>query len=162
MKWTFYALGFLLALLLESSVLGHRTFFGSKISLVPSYVCCVACREGHENGGWFAVAATLFWALSGVTGGPMFMFLLPAASILASFVCNTWLTRSLFPALAGCLLATALCHVGVYLQRLYMDYPLPPDALRITIIQLLCSMVPAPLLWWETRLIERFGGSNRT
>lgn len=162
MKWTFYALGFLLALLLESSVLGHRTFFGSKISLVPSYVCCVACREGHENGGWFAVAATLFWALSGVTGGPMFMFLLPAASILASFVCNTWLTRSLFPALAGCLLATALCHVGVYLQRLYMDYPLPPDALRITMIQLLCSMVPAPLLWWETRLIERFGGSNRT
>ena len=162
MKWTFYALGFLLALLLESSVLGHRTFFGSKISLVPSYVCCVACREGHENGGWFAVAATLFWALSGVTGGPMFMFLLPAASILASFVCNTWLTRSLFPALAGCLLATALCHVGVYLQRLYMDYPLPPDALRITMIQLLCSMVPAPLLWWEPPLIERFGGSNRT
>lgn len=116
----------MLALLFESSVLGDRTFLGTKVSLVPAYVCCVACREGHEAGGWFALAATFFWVLSGVTGGPIFMVLLPVASILAAFVCNTWLTRSLFPALAGCLLATALCRVGVYLQRLYMDYPLPP------------------------------------
>lgn len=90
------------------------------------------------------------------------MFLLPAASILASFVCNTWLTRSLFPALAGCLAAAALCHFGVYFQRLYMDYPMPPDALRLTVIQVLVSMVPAPLLWWETGLIERSGGTNKT
>lgn len=152
----------MLALLLESSVLGDRTFLGTKVSLVPAYVCCVACREGHETGGWFALAATFFWVLSGVTGGPVFMVLLPVASILAAFVCNTWLTRSLFPALAGCLLATALCHVGVYLQRLYMDYPLPPDALRLTMLQLLFSMVPAPLLWWETGLIERSGGTNGT
>lgn len=155
-------MGALLALLVESSVLGDRTFFGSKASLLPAYVCCVACREGHEPGGWFALGATLFWAMSGVTGGPVFMFLLPAASILASFVCNTWLTRSLFPALAGCLMAAALCHFGVYLQRLYMDYPMPPDALRLTVFQVLISMVPAPLLWWGTGLIERSGGSNKT
>lgn len=157
-----YALGFLLVLLVESSVLGNRTFWGTKLSLVPAYICCVTCREGHERGGWFALAAAVFWALSGVTGGPLFVALLPAASMLAAFICSTWLTRTLFPALAGCLFAAAVCQFGVYLQRLYMDYPLPPDALRLTILQLFLSMFPAPLLWWGTGLIERSGGVNGT
>lgn len=90
------------------------------------------------------------------------MFLLPAAAILASYVCNTWLTRSLLPALAGCLLTNAACHFGVYLQRLYMDYAMPSNALRLTVIQVLISMIPAPLFWWETGLIERAGGSHKT
>lgn len=162
MKWFLYAVGFLLALLFESTVLGGHTFLGTRLSLVPAYACCAACREGHESGGLFALLATLFWSMSGVTGGPVFMALLPLACILSAYVCTAWLTRSLLPVLAGCLLATALCQLGVYFQRLYMDYPMPPGALRLTITQILLSMIPAPLLWWGTGLIEKAGGANGT
>ncbi len=162
MKWGFYSLGFLLTLLIESSVLGHRTFFGAKLSLIPSYLCCAACREGHERGGVFALCATLFWALSGVTGGPVFMALLPASCIAAAYLCNALLTRSLPPVMAGCLFSLALCQGGLYLLRLYLLEPMPPDALRLLLIQIALSMLPTPLFWWLTRVIERMDAPSGT
>ena len=48
LKWCLYSALFLLVLLLTTVVLGSRTFLGVKLSLVPVYVACVACREGHE------------------------------------------------------------------------------------------------------------------
>ncbi len=162
MKWFFYSLGFLLTLLIESSALGHRTFFGAKLSLIPSYLCCVTCREGHERGGAFTLCATLFWALSGVTGGPVFMALLPASCIAAAYLCNACLTRSLLPVMAGCLFSLALCQGGLYLLRLYLLEPMPPDALRLLLIQIALSMIPTPLFWWLTRTLERMGSPSGT
>ena len=59
LKWCLYSALFLLVLLLTTVVLGSRTFLGVKLSLVPVYVACVACREGHEAGGFFALALSL-------------------------------------------------------------------------------------------------------
>ena len=157
-QWVLYGLGLLLVMLLSTVVLGHRTFFGAKVSLVPVYVACVACREGHENGGFFALAAGLVWALSGAAGGAMFVLMLPVAAVIAGYFTATYLSRTLLPAMAGCLLSLTLCEGGVYLQRLYMAEPLPSNAAALLGIQIACSMITAPLFWWLTRLIRKAGG----
>ena len=158
LMWGLYSVGLLVVVLLGTVVLGNRTFFGAKLSLLPVYVACVACREGHERGGFFALAAGLLWALSGESGGAMFVLMLPVAAVLCGYFTATYLSRTLLPAMAGCLLALALCEGGVYLQRLYMAQPLPADAAALLGIQIACSMITAPLFWWLTRLIRKAGG----
>ncbi len=162
LKWALYTLGFLLALLLESSALGHIRFLGAPLSLTPPYICCVACREGHEAGGTFALGAALFWALSGVTGGPVVVALLPAACMTASFLCGACFTRTLLPAMAGCLFSLLLCQGGIYIVRLFMGDPMPPDAARLVLAQVGCSMVPAPVFWWLTKFPGKAGGKHGT
>ena len=158
LKWCLYSALFLLVLLLTTVVLGSRTFLGVKLSLVPVYVACVACREGHEAGGFFALACALVWAMAGQSSGTVFMCLLPVAAVVAGFFCSTYLTRSLLPAMAGCLLALVLCEGGVYVLRLYLGEPLPSSGLALLGIQTGLSMLPAPLFWWLCRLIGKAGG----
>lgn len=157
-KWICYSLGFLLVMLLATVILGHRTFFGAKLSLVPVYVTCVACREGHESGGFFALGSALVWALSGATGGAVWMLMLPVAAVIAGFFCTTYLTRALLPTAAFCLLGLALCEGGVYVQRLFMDAPMPSNAPVLTAVTVGLSLVSAPVFWALTRLIGKVGG----
>lgn len=157
-KWALYSLGFLLVMMLATVILGNRAFFGAKLSLIPVYVVCVACREGHEAGGFFALACALVWALSGATGGAAFVLLLPVCALVAGFFCAAYLTRSLLPAMAFCLLGLALCEGGVYVQRLYLGAAMPHNAAALLGIQIGLSMLSAPLFWWLTRLIGKAGG----
>ena len=157
LKWVLYSLGFLVVMILSTVVLGNRTFFGTKLSLVPVYVCCVACREGHESGGFFALGCGLVWALSGITGGPAFVLLLPVSAIVAGFFCTAWLTQSLLPTMAFCLLSLVLCEGGVYVLWLFLGEPLPSNALELLGIQVLLSMLPAPVCWGAVRLMGKVG-----
>ena len=145
-------------MMVSTVILGNRTFFGAKLSLVPVYVTCVACWEGHEAGGFFALACALVWALSGASGGAVFVLTLPVAAVVAGFFCTTYLTRSLLPAMAGCLLALALCEGGVLVQRLYMDAALPSNAPALLAVTVGLSMVTAPVQWWLVRLFGKVGG----
>lgn len=158
LKWILYSAGFLIVMMLSTVVMGNRTLWGAKLSLVPVYVCCVACREGHENGGFFALVAALLWALSGAEGGAVFVLMLPVASVISGYFLSTYLSCSLLPAMAGCLLALTLCEGGVYVQRLYMGAALPSNALVLLAVQIACSMVTAPFFWWLTRLMRKVGG----
>ena len=106
----------------------------------------MACREGHEAGGTFALAASLLWALAGSEGGVMFVLLLPAAAVTAGFFCSAYFTPNLLPTLTGCLLALALCEGGVYIQRALLGYLLG------------FSLIPAPVLWLAVRGIGKAGG----
>ena len=157
LKWVLYSAGFLLVMLLSTVMLGDRRFWGTKLSLVPVYVSCVSCREGHEAGGFFALASALLWTLSGAEGGAVFVLMLPVAAVISGFFCNTYLTRTLLPALAGCLLALVLCEGGVYVQRVYMGAAMPPDAPVLLTLQILLSLAAGPLFWWLTRLIGKAG-----
>lgn len=158
LKWALYSLALVVVILLNTTVLGNRTFCGAKLSLLPVYAACVACREGHESGGIFALASALVWTLTGAEGGVVFVLLLPVAAVIAGFFCTAYFPPSLLPTLVSCLLALTLCEGGVYLQRLYMDAPMPPNALALLGYQIGFSLIPAPLLWLCARGIGKAGG----
>jgi len=156
-KWLLYAFLFLLVMLTQTVVLGSRTFFGAKLSLVPVAVACVACREGHESGGVFALAAAVAWCLSGASGGTIFLLLLPVAAVVCGYFCSTYLTRGILPCLAGCLLTLVLAEGGVYLQRLYFVGSLPAGAARTLAVQIALSMAACPLFWLIARGVGKVG-----
>lgn len=157
LRWCLYSAGFLLVLLLSTTVLGDRTFLGTKLSLVPVYVACTACREGHERGGLFALLTALFWALSGAAGGAVFLFCLPLGSIIAGYITSAYVAQALLPALCGTALTLVLCEGGVYVQRLFLGSPLPGNALELLGLQIGFSLLTTPLFWWLTGRIAKAG-----
>lgn len=161
-RWSLYSAGFLLVVLLSTSVLGNRTFLGTKLSLLPVYAACVACREGHEQGGLFALLTAVFWALSGASGGAVFLFLLPLGSIVAGYITSAFVTRSLLPALGGSLLTLVLCEGAVYVQRLFLGSPMPGNASRLLLLQIGFSLLTTPLFWWLTGKIAKAGDPHGT
>ena len=162
LRWSLYSAGFLLVLLLSTSVLGNRTFLGTKLSLLPVYAACVACREGHEQGGLFALITAAFWALSGASGGAVFVFLLPLGSMVAGYITSAYVTRSLMPAVGGSLLNLVLCEGAVYVQRLFLGSPMPADASRLVLLQIGFPLLTTPLFWWLTGKIAKAGDRHGT
>jgi len=156
-KWCLYSLLFLLVMMIETVVLGNRTILGAKLSLAPVAVACVACREGHESGGVFALAASLVWCLSGAAGGTLVLLVLPPAAIICGYFCSTYLTRGILPCLAGCLLALAATDGGAYLQRLYLGGAMPADAPRRLGLQICFSLALCPVFWLVARGVGKVG-----
>lgn len=157
-KWLLHGLLFLLVMMVQTVILGNRTFWGAKLSLVPVAVACVACREGHESGGVFALAAGLLWCLSGVSGGSAYLLLLPVSAVICGYFCSTYLTRSLLPCAAGCLLTLTLAEGGAYLQRYYLGGALPAGAGHKLAVQILLSMPACPLFWAVSRAVSGKAG----
>lgn len=94
-KWILYAALALLALLLQTSVLGNVRLLGVQFCLLPVAVACVAAREGKDNGAVFGLACGVFWALSGTQYGPVYILALPVAGALVGLACEMWMRRSL-------------------------------------------------------------------
>lgn len=157
LKWTIYSALFLFVLLFSSVVLGDKTFFGAKLSLLPVYITCVACREGHESGGFFALITTFFWALSGASGVAVILVMLTLSCVIAGYICSAYLTRSLLPTAVFCLMSLVLSEGGVYAQRIFMGEPMPSNALLVLGITVGLSVLSAPLFWLLTRAIGKVG-----
>lgn len=162
LKWTLYGFLFLLVMMVQTVILGSRTILGTRLSLVPVAVACVACTQDHESGGLYALLCALAWTLSGESTGAVYLLMLPIAACVGGYLCSTYLTHGLLPSLAMCLLALSLCEGGVYLLRLFMGAPLPSNALELVGTQVGLSLVTAPLWWGLARLIGKTGGTYGT
>lgn len=67
--WALYALLLLAVAVIQGVIFGRARYFGTKLSLIPVAVACIAMHGGAEDGGVFGLAAGLFWCLSGGDGG---------------------------------------------------------------------------------------------
>lgn len=162
LKWSLYGLLFLLAMLVQTVVLGSRTILGARLSLVPVVVACVACTQDHESGSLYALICAIVWTLSGESSGAVYLLMLPIAAAVGGYLCSTYLTHGLLPCFVMCLLALALTEGGVYAQRLYMGAPLPQNALELLGIQAALSLISAPIWWGLAHAIGRTGGTHGT
>ena len=158
MKWTLYSLLFLLSMLVGSTILGGMDIFGTKITILPLVIICVACREGHESGGLFALITTVIWTLSGVGGSSIYIVMLCLVSVVAGYFCTTYFTKGPFPAMAACMVGLALSEGTIALQRIYFGLEMPADTMTILAVQMVVSFILAPFIWWMVRLIGKVGG----
>ena len=81
LRWTLYALLFLLAMMVQTVVLGNHPIFGANADFIPVVIVCVCMREGPERGGWFALLTSLFWFLSGAANGSISIAILTIATL---------------------------------------------------------------------------------
>lgn len=154
-RWALYTLLFLMTMVTETIFLAHVRPFGTRLSLVPVVLLCIAAREGAESGGLFVLLASFFWCLSGDADSALCVFTLTAAAVAAGGLCGTWLTRALAPAMAFCLLGLILSQGGSWLLRLYLAEPMPEGSGLLVCRQVGLSVLTAPVFWGLTRLIGK-------
>jgi cell shape-determining protein MreD len=157
LMWALYAALFLLTLAVQTVVFGRARYFGgAKLSLIPVLVVCTAMLNGAENGGTFALAAGLLWCLSGADGAGLTLMLLTVCAVLAGWLCDRYLRRSLLSALLMSLGALLVCEGGLFLFKYYLG-TVGASFLKLLPAQVLLSMLACPPLYGLARAIRKAG-----
>lgn len=98
LMWALYALLLLAVAVIQGVIFGRARYFGTKLSLIPVAVACIAMHGGAEDGGVFGLAAGLFWCLSGGDGGGVLIILCTLCALAAGYLCDRYLNRNLLSA----------------------------------------------------------------
>ena len=138
LRWSLYALWFLILLLVQDIVLSQRTLFGAKLIIIPLPLVCVCVREGPEKGGLFALLTALFWCLSGADYGYVSVAVLPIGAILSAILLQAVLKPGI--------LTTALCCLAVSLVNELVIFAFKLIFSRLALSLLWRVLLPGPLL----------------
>lgn len=159
LRWTLYLLLFLLAMLVQTVVLGNRTIFGTHPDLVPIVITCVCLREGPERGGLFALLTSLFWCLSGVDQGSVCIVTLTVLPVLGSILCRAVLANRFLP----CLLiafVTLLCEQSlIFLLKYFFSNLSGALFVQQLLPCVFVSMLAHPVCYWLVKCIAKIGAS---
>lgn len=157
MKWTLYAVYFLLVMVLQSVALPLLTIGGIALCIVPISVVCISVHEGVERGALFALIAGIVYCLSGVDCGPIHIITLTLSAVLAGALCDRYYTRSFMPALFLSLLGLAVCESIVFLFRVYIGVIDPALWQTVLLPEILFSALGFPPLYLGVWVISRIG-----
>ncbi len=76
-KWSLFALVCLVALVLQDVIMARISIFGANTDLVPCAILLIAVAIGSEDGGVFALVASMIYYFAGTAPGPYAVALLP-------------------------------------------------------------------------------------
>ena len=90
-KWTLYALVLMAAIGVQDTLLARIRIFGATTDLAVCAIVVIGMLEGAENGGLFALAASVFYYYSGSAPGAYVVVLVTVLTIAtALFRQNFW------------------------------------------------------------------------
>ena len=92
--WALYALLMLTVFVIQGVVFGRTRYFGTKLSLLPVALACIAMHAGAENGGVFGLAAGTFWCLSGGDGAGLLILLCTLCAVAVGYLCDRYLNAA--------------------------------------------------------------------
>ena len=121
LRWTLYFLLFLLAMMIQTVVLGNRPIFGATPDFISVVIVCVCLREGPEQGGLFALLTSLFWCLSGADGGSLSIAVLTILPVLGSILCRSVLNNRFLPCLVITALTVLALQSAIFGLRYFFD-----------------------------------------
>lgn len=157
LRWTLYALLFLLAMMIQTVVLGNRPIFGTQPDLITVVIVCVCLREGAERGGLFALLTSLFWCLSGASDGSIAIAILTILPVLGSILCSSLLSDRFIPSLLVTAVTLFVLHGVVFLLKVIFvetDMTLFAQKLIPCVWVSLIAHVP---VYWLVGKIHRIG-----
>ena len=157
LRWSLYSFVFLLAMMLQTVVLGNRTFFGVHPDFVPIVITCVCLREGAERGGLFALLTSVFWALSGIEYGSLHILLLTVLPIVGSLLSSRLLSSRLMPCFIWTLFTLWVLHSVIFIFQ--TAFSATDSSLYFSVL-LPCVCVSAltqPVFYWLVKCIENIG-----
>lgn len=157
LRWSLYALLLLLALLVQTVVLGNRTVFGVHPVFVPLVITCVCLREGPERGGTFALLASLFWQLSGAELGSVSILTLTVLPLLGSLLCRSVLANRFLPCLFCSLLTLFVDQSAIFLIRFFLNGLPGTEFVTRLLPCVLLSLCVQPVVYLLVKWIARIG-----
>ena len=94
-KWVLYSLLVMLALVAQDTLLCRIRLFGATTDLAVCAILLIGMLEGAEQGGTFALAASIFYYLSGSAPGPYVVVLATGVTIAAALFRQSFWTIGL-------------------------------------------------------------------
>ena len=120
-KWVLYSLLVMMALVAQDTLLGRIRFCGATTDLAVCAIILIGMLEGAEQGGVFALTASIFYYLSGSAPGPYVILLVTGVTIAtALFRQSFWAlglgTAVLCTGLGMMVYELALMIIGLFLN----------------------------------------------
>lgn len=156
MMWALYGLLLLAVLVLQDVVFGRARYFGTKLSLLPVAVACIAMHGGAENGGAFGLAAGLLWCLSGGDGGGLLILLCTLCALCAGYLCDRYLNRNALSALMMSLLSLLITQTLLFLFKRFVGQT-GEEGWGILLRQIGLSMLAFPPVYLAAWAIGKAG-----
>lgn len=157
LRWTLYALLFLLAMMAQTVVFGNRTILGVQPDLVPVVIVCVCLREGAERGGLYALLCSLLWWLSGADQGSLCIAVLTVLPVLGSILCRAFLSEEYLPCLCLTVLTLLVEQSAMFFLR-YMFGGADGILFWKTLLPcVLVSTLAQPLVYFLVKRIASIG-----
>lgn len=162
LRWTLYSLLFLLAMMLQTVVLGNRPVFGTQPDLITVVIVCVCLREGAEHGGLFALLTSLLWCLSGAADGSISIAILTILPVLGSILCSSLLSNRFLPSLLVTALTLFVFHcVTFFLKVIFFEMDTALFVQKL-IPCVWVSLIAQPPTYWLVKKIHRIGEQDES
>lgn len=120
LKWGLYSLVTVAVLVIQDVILSQVRLFGGHIDLTPAVIMLVCVMEDGDNGGVFALAASVIYLFSGSAPGPYAILLVTAFGILGAVFRQSFLHRTGRSFLLCAAAGTLLYQIGLYLIALLL------------------------------------------
>ena len=121
LKWTAYAALALLALVVQDTMLSRVRFSGATTDLLVCAVFLIGILEGPEEGGLFALIASLFYYFSGSAPGVYVVVLMTTVTICAALFRQGYWSQGFSSAILCTGLALVCYEMGLLLIGIFLN-----------------------------------------
>ena len=157
LKWILYTLLAVAALLFQDTVFSRIRIGGATTDLFVGVVMLVAMLEGAENGGVFALLASLFYYLSGSAPGPYVVVLVTAVAILGSLYRQGYWSQSMSSTLLCSFLSMVTYEILLMITGIFLHLTVLRRIGVFFSVALLTTIALVPL-YYIARSIGQIGG----
>ena len=156
-KWALYGVLVLLALILQDTMLSRVRISGATTDLAVCVILLVGVVEGPEEGGLFALAASVFYYFSGSAPGVYVIMLLTATAIFGGLFRQGYWSQGMSSA-ALCTGAALLAYeLGLMLIGIFLNLTNWSRTGVFILTALLSTLAILPL-YPLVRVIGQIGG----
>ena len=120
-KWVLYSLLVMLALVAQDTLMARIRLFGATTDLAVCAIILIGMLEGVEDGGVFALAASIFYYLSGSAPGPYVIALVTGVTIAAALFRQSYWTLGLSTAVLCTGLGLLVYELALMIIGLFMN-----------------------------------------
>ena len=159
LKWFLYGLVLLILSVIQDVILCRFRLNGATTELIPCGIMLICILEGAEQGGLFALIASVLYLFSGTGAGPHVVLLITVLSIVACALRQGYLQKSFSSAMICLIPAVALYELGVFAVALFLGLTRPDRLIGFAITAGL-SLLAAPILYPILVSIGSIGGES--
>lgn len=159
LKWAMYSLFCVAVLVVQDVILSRLKLFGGMAELTPCAIMLICLMEGPEQGGTFALAASVFYLFSGTAAGSYCVALITVSAVLAAVFRGNFLRRSFSSHWLCAGVAMVVYELGVFVMGLFLAQTHGSRALAFGMTAAL-SVLTMPVLYPAIALIGKIGGET--
>lgn len=156
-KWALYSLLVLIALIVQDTMLSRIRISGATTDLLVCAVLLISILEGPEDGGLFALLASLFYYFSGSAPGVYVVVWMTAVAICAALFRQGYWSQGLSSAILCTGLALVVYEMGLLVIGIFMNLTVW-SRMGVFFLTALLSTVALLPLYPVVRVIGQIGG----